>query len=154
MPWVTAILGGLAFVATASSCASKTATEATPKRVRIRPVSAASFELVPEPHQYPYCLAYTVSSRGVLRLLSMSEANASIECPAGEPVGHHPFRVPASEPSVKILVLFTSQAVSATSVSQQLLETSNAATLKGMDLRLPGQAALEIVDFTIGGGVP
>lgn len=143
---------GLAVMAVASSCASKSPTDAVPKRVRIRPVSAASFELVPEPNQYPYCLAYTVSVKGVLRLLTMSEAKASFECPAGEPVGHHPFRVPATEPSVKILVLFTSQAVSATTVSQQLLETSNPAALKGIDLRLPGQAALEWVDFAIDGG--
>jgi hypothetical protein len=118
------------------------------KRVVLNAFSGSTFELVPEPGQLPFCLAYTVSPKGVIRQLTMSAENVSFECPAGQPVGHHPFRVPSSEPSVKVLVLFSSQSVNASSVSQQLLETRDPTSVTAMGLRLPGQAALEVLDFT------
>ncbi len=122
-------------------------TAAPPRRATLKPLTATSFELIPEPGQAPYCLAYTVSAKGVIRLLTMSADNLSFECPAGEPIGHHPYRVPETEPTVKVLVLFTSQQISSTTVSAQLLDANRAASLTAMDLRLPGQAALELLDF-------
>jgi len=141
-----------AFILTLALAACTSPTGAPVKRATLRPVSAATFELVPATGQLPFCLAYTVSPKGVIRQLTMSAENASLECPAGQPIGQHVFRVPPSEPSVRVLVLFTSQSVNATSVSSQLIDTPRAASLTAMDLRLPGQAALELIDFTPEGG--
>ncbi len=127
---------------------SKSSAPTAVKRATLRPAAGTSFELVPEPNQLPFCQVYTVSSKGVIRQLTMSADNTSFDCPAGEPIGHHTFRVPAGEAGVKILVLFTSQSVSATSVSAQLLEVRHAATMTAIDLRLPGQATLETIEFT------
>ncbi len=128
--------------------------EAPPKRVTLRQMTGATYELIPGSGQSPYCLVYTVSPKGLIRQLTMSADNLSFECPAGQPIGRHPFRVALNEPSVKVLVLFTSQQVSATSVSQQLLDSQRAASLTAMDLRLPGQATLEVLDFVATPEVP
>ncbi len=124
------------------------------KRATLKPVTGSTFELLPNAGQWPFCLAYTVSPRGVIRQLTMSSENTSFDCVAGQPIGLHAYRVPASEPSVKVLVLFTSQSVNAGSVSQQLLEAKNAAALTAMELRLPGQAALEVLDFNASPDLP
>ncbi len=124
------------------------------RRAALKALSGSTFELVPEAGQWPYCLAYTVSSKGVIRQLTMSQANQSFDCPTGEAVGHHAFRVPEGEAAVKVLVLFSSQPVNAGSVARQLLEVANPTTLTAMDLRLPGQIALELIDFVVTEDIP
>lgn len=118
------------------------------KRVALNRTGGTTFELIPSEGQYPYCLIYTVTKSGLTRLLTMSRKNESFECPAGSPVGGHPYRVPLEEGPVKIYTLFTSQAVSAASVSQQLLEQKNRQQLSAMDMRLPGAAALEVLELS------
>lgn len=143
----------LALLCVAVIACSKPA-EPPPKRATLKPVTGSTFELIPAPGQWPFCLAYTVSTKGVIRQLTMSAENTSFTCAAGQPIGLHAYRVPASEPSVKVLVLFTSQSVNAGSVSHQLIEMKAPASVTAMELRLPGQAALEVLDFTAGPDVP
>jgi hypothetical protein len=118
-----------------------------PERARLRRTGGTTFELVPAEGQLERCLAYTVNAGGLTRQLTMSRRNESFGCPPNRPVGGHGFRVPLGEGPVKVVVLFTSTPVSAASVSQQLLEQANRQAFTAMDLRLPGAAALEFLDF-------
>lgn len=117
------------------------------KRVVLERTGGTTFRLVPSDGQYPYCLAYTVNMTGLTRQLTMSRLNASFECKPGQPIGKHQFRVPLDEGPVKIHVIFTSQPVNAGSVSQQIMEADNRQVLKVMNMRLPGNAAIETLDF-------
>lgn len=134
----------LALVTLVSAC-SKPAAPA--KRVALNRTNGTTFELVPSEGQGQYCLAYTVSTSGLVRQLTMSKTNMSFECPAGRNIGRHPFRVPLNEGPVKVYVLFTSQPVNAGSVSQQIIDADNRQALSAMNLRLPGSASLETLDF-------
>jgi hypothetical protein len=120
----------------------------TPRhRVILERTGGTTFRLVPTEGQLPYCLVYTVNRSGLTRQLTMSPLNTSFECQPGQPIGKHPFRVPLDEGAVKIHVIFTSQPVNAGSVSQQILEAADRQALQVMNMRLPGHAAIETLDF-------
>lgn len=122
---------------------------ATPsKRASIARTGGTTFELMPAEGQYGYCLAYTVSRSGLTRQLTMSRSNQSYECAAGRPIGGHPYRMLLNEGPVRVFVFFTSQPVNAASVSQQILDATDRQALTLMNMRLPGQAHLEVLDFT------
>jgi hypothetical protein len=140
---VSRLLVTVALLLTACPAAKPSAT----KRVTLLRTGGTTFELVPEEDQFPYCLAYTVSRSGLTRQLTMSPSNNSWMCPAGGPIGHHAFKVPVNEGPVRVYVLFTTQPVTAGAVSQQLLDASDRQHINVMDLRLPGNAALESLDF-------
>jgi len=135
-----------ALVALGSACSPRTPASA-PKRVALERTGGTTFKLVPAEGQLPYCLVYTVAPNGLTRQLTMSRLNQSFECPAGQPVGRRPFRVPLDEGPVKVHVIFTSRAVNAGSVSQQIMDADNRQSLQAMALRLPGNAAIETLDF-------
>ncbi len=118
-----------------------------PPRVALERTGGASFRLIPAEGQLPHCLAYTVSRAGLTRQLTMSPRNEAFECPGGAAVGGGSFRVPAAEGPVKVHVVFTSQPVSAATVTEQLLEAGDRQRLDAMNLRLPGRAAVETLDF-------
>jgi hypothetical protein len=105
-------------------------------------------EVVPTEGQLPYCLLYTVSQKGVIRQLTMTRENRSIKCPAGRPIANASFRVPLEEGPVKVYILFSDQRVQAGSVAQQLFELQGRDRITGMDFRLPGQAFVEMLEFT------
>lgn len=137
----------VAFVLGAVGC-EKSGKPEPVKRVALTRTGGTTFELVPSEGQYEHCLIYTVSRSGLTRQLTMAKSNQSFHCPAGKPVGGHAYKVPLNEGPVKIFVLFTSQSVNAGSVSQQILDSADRQKLNVMDLRLPGQAALEVIEFT------
>ena len=117
------------------------------KRAAISRTGGTTFEIVPSAAQEPYCLAYTVSRSGLTRQLTMSRSNQSYECSAGRPLGGHAYKVPLNEGPVRVYVFFTSQPVNAASVSQQLIDAPDRQALSIMNMRLPGQAHLEVLDF-------
>lgn len=117
------------------------------KRASLNRSGGTTFEIVPSASQHPFCLAFTVSKSGLTRQLTMSRSNQSFECVAGRPVGGHPYKVPLNEGPVRVYVFFTSQAVHAASVSQQILDAPDRQALSIMNMRLPGQAALEVLEF-------
>lgn len=133
-------------VATAACEKSSTATPS--KRASIARTGGTTFEIIPAEGQHGYCLAYTVSRSGLTRQLTMSRSNQSYECAAGRPIGGHPYKMPLNEGPVRVFVFFTSQAVNAASVSQQILDASDRQALTLMNMRLPGQAHLEVLEFT------
>lgn len=127
--------------------ACKESKSEVPRRVLLHRTGGTTFELRPEEGQHPYCLAYTVSKNGLTRQLTMSKKNESFECVAGKAVGGRSFKVPLNEGPVKIYVLFTSQPVNAGSVAQQILDTPDRQKVHVMELRLPGVANLESLEF-------
>jgi hypothetical protein len=136
---------GLSMLVALAAC--KPSNTERPRRVLLHRTGGTTFELKPEEGQHPYCLAYTVSKRGLTRQLTMSKNNESFECPAGRAIGLRSFKVPLGEGPVKVYVLFTSQKVNAGSVAQQLLDITDRQQINVMDLRLPGVANLDSVDF-------
>lgn len=129
-----------------TACEEKSS--APSKRATLHRTGGTTFEIVPSPGQLPHCLAYTVSKSGLTRQLTMSRSNQSFECTAGKPIGAHAYKVPLNEGPVRVYVFFTSQPVHAASVSQQILDAPDRQALSVMNMRLPGQAALEVLDFT------
>lgn len=118
------------------------------KRASISRTGGTTFEIIPSEGQYGFCLAYTVSRSGLTRQLTMSRSNLSYECTAGRPIGGHAYKMPLNEGPVRVYVFFTSQAVNAATISQQILDASDRQALSLMNMRLPGQANLEVLDFT------
>jgi hypothetical protein len=118
------------------------------RRAQISRTGGTTFEIIPTEGQYGYCLAYTVSRSGLTRQLTMSRSNMSYECASGRPVGGHAYKMPLNEGPVRVYVFFTSQAVNAATISQQILDASDRQALTLMNMRLPGQANLEVLDFT------
>lgn len=137
------IITGLLVVAVACEKPAPVVT----KRAAISRTGGTTFELVPAQGQHPYCIVYTVSRSGLTRQLTMSRSNQSYECAAGRPVGGHSYKVPLNEGPVRVFVFFTSQPVHAASISQQILDAPDRQALSVMNMRLPGQAHLEILDF-------
>lgn len=121
--------------------------EVPTKRATLNRTGGTTFEIIPGTGQYPNCLAYTVSKSGLTRQLTMSRSNQSFECVGGRPLGAHAYKVPLNEGPVRIYVFFTSQKLNAGTVSQELLDAPDRQALSLMNMRLPGNAALEVLDF-------
>lgn len=108
----------------------------------------ALFQVVPAPSQHPYCSIFTVSEAGVTRQLTMARDNLAFDCPTGRAIGYRTWRAPADEGPVRVLVFFTNQKVNAATIAQQLIELEDPRRVSLLDLRLPGAAALETLEFT------
>ncbi len=144
---MTRWLWAVAVLALGVSC-SRGDKEGPPRRAEIRRVSGATMEVVPTEGQLPYCLLYTVSEKGVIRQLTMTRENRSLKCEAGRPIANRSFRVPVPEGPVKVYIIFSDQRIQAGSVAQQLYELRDRPRITGIDLRLPGKAFVESLDFT------
>ncbi len=143
---MTRASGVLLSFALLAGCEKPAAPKAT--RLTIKRTSGSSFEVIPAEGQPPYCLIFTVSKSGLTRQLTMSPQNSSFACPAGKPVEPRGYRVPLSDGPVTIYTLFSSTDLNATSISQQILEAPDRQHLSAMNLRLPGNAVLEVSTFT------
>ena len=132
-------------ISAASACDASRASVGRASLVRHGP---ALFQVMPASQQLPHCSIFTVSEAGVTRQLTMSRDNLSFDCPAGRPVGQRTWRAPADEGPVRVLVFFTSQKVNSASIAQQLIEFKDPRRASLLDMRLPGTAALETLEFT------
>jgi hypothetical protein len=121
--------------------------DADASRATLRPVGPAQVEILPAEHQPPFCLAFTVSERGVVRQLTMTPQNESIPCPAGEPVGGTSYRMPPAEGKVRIHLVFSDRALDATPIGLQVHELAHSPGFSAMDLRAPGQVRLATLEF-------
>ncbi len=120
-----------------------------PRRAEIRAVGPATIEVVPAPGQLAHCLVFTESESGVIRQLTMPFDDLSIPCEPGKPVGDEKYKIPVSEGKVRVYVIFSDRTLKGSTVASQLHEMwSNKKVLTAMDLRAPGQAAIEILEFT------
>jgi hypothetical protein len=118
-------------------------------RAEIVALGPSSIHVVPAEGQPPFCLVYTASERGVVRLLTMNEEGASFECPARQPVGGTPYKVPPGEGKVRVYVIFSDRRLEAAPVSAQVHEMAGGLT--AMDLRAPGNVVLETLELTPSG---
>jgi hypothetical protein len=137
---------GLLFAVLLTACSPSRAT--APRRAAIQAVGPASIKILPGAGQPPYCLAFTVSEKGVIRQLTMSPANESIPCVAGEPLGGTEYRIPPAEGPVRIHVIFSDRELDATPIAAQVRELGKSPTFSAMDLRAPGQVVLETLEWT------
>jgi len=115
-------------------------------RVELRRISGDTVQIVPGVNQLPYCLVFTHSGKGVVRQLTISKNNVSVQCPAGAPVLGQTYRVPAEEGAVQIHVFFSDQRLEAASVANQLNEQAQR-SFSPIDFRLPGKVIVETLDF-------
>lgn len=132
-------------VAAIGACSSK---PPAPKRVEVRAVGPASIELIPAAGLPPFCLAYTVAAKGIVRQLTPLDPNEAIPCPAGEPIGGTRYQIPPAEGSVRIHVVFSDRAIDGRPIAAQVRELGATPGFSGMDLRAPGNVLLETTAFT------
>jgi hypothetical protein len=119
-----------------------------PRRAELRKLSGTSVRIVPAPGQLPYCLVFTLSTTGVIRQLTMDRENLSVECQAGEPIGGVSYRFPVNEGTVRIYILFSDRRLNASSIAPQIVEKAKEPSLNVTDLRLPGRANAEVLEFS------
>jgi hypothetical protein len=117
-------------------------------RAELRTVSGSTMEIIPKEGQYPYCMLFTVSEKGIIRQLTMTRENRSIKCDAGKRIYNSSFRVPVEEGKVRAYILFSDQRIQAGSVAQQLYDLRDKPRLTAMDFRLPGSVSVEMLEFT------
>lgn len=140
LPWIVGAL-----ILAAVGCEQSRASVGRAALVRQGP---SLFQVMPAPEQHPYCSIFTISEAGVTRQLTMSRDNLAFDCPAGRAVGYRTWRSPAEEGPVRVLVFFTSQKVNAATIAQQLIELKDPRRASLLDMRLPGMASLETLEFT------
>ena len=123
-------------------------------RVELRKLSGTTVQLVPFQGQLLYCLVFTISSSGVIRQLTMNPEDSAIDCPANAPIGGVSYRFPVAEGKVRIYVFFFDRKLKASSIAAQIVDKAREpATIPGgvelnaTDLRLPGRATVEVLDF-------
>jgi hypothetical protein len=111
--------------------------------VEIRTLSGNSAKLIPTQGQLPYCLVFTIAANGIIRQLTMSHDDRSIQCPAVKPIGGVSYRFPINEGRVRIFVLFSDRKLEAGSVAEQIVEKATLPRLRATDLSLPGRVSAE-----------
>lgn len=121
---------------------------ASPPRIELKRRSSEMYQLVPTAGQLPYCLAFSVGQRESLRQLTQPNDNLALSCPAGVPIGGFTFRALPAEGTARVIVVFSSERVKASTVAGQLAEFG--ARAHATDLRLPGAAVVAEVDFQPG----
>lgn len=136
----------LAVLALGSGC-TESAKKPLPPRAEIRSLGGSTVEIIPAAEQLPYCLVYTLSERGVLRQLTMTPENRSIPCEPGQPIANTRFRIPADEGKVKAVIVFSDQLINAGSVAEQLQDLKDRERITALDMRLPGRAFVETLEF-------
>jgi len=117
-------------------------------RAELKTVSGSTMEIIPKEGQYPYCMLFTVSEKGIIRQLTMTRENRSIKCDAGKRIYNSSFRVPVEEGKVRAYIFFSDQRIQAGSVAQQLYDLRDKPRLTAMDFRLPGSVSVEMLEFT------
>ena len=114
-------------------------------RLEVRKVTSDTVQFVPTKGQLPYCLIFTRAANGVLRQMTMTLSNRSVDCPEGKPVMGETYKIPPGEGAVKILAFFSNKRINAGSIAEQLFEKPDASPI---DLRLPGDVSAQTLSFT------
>jgi hypothetical protein len=138
----------LALVLAALLAACSKSPDAATKRASIQVMGPASIRIIPAAQQYPWCLAYTVSEKGVIRQLTMSQSNESLECKAGEAIGDTTYAIPPAEGKARIYVIFSDRKLEALPIGAQVHEMAKSPAFTAMDLRAPGLVLMETLEFT------
>ncbi len=135
------VLFGLCLWACAKSPAQ------APSRAEVRRITPSTIEIIPAAGQLPYCLVFTTSETGVIRQLTLTRDNRSLECPAEKPIGNVRFRIPVDEGKVKVRIIFSEKQLNAASIAQQLLDFTSRPDFTALDLRAPGKVFMATYEF-------
>ena len=136
---------GLALVVI--GCDKRGSTQDT-ARFRVEALDRSTVNLIPSPGQLPFCLAFSASDSGVVRLLTMTGQNEAIVCDPGVPIGGVSYRIPDEDGHVRLIVVFTDQAIEAAPLASQVREISyKRGKVTGMDLRAPGTITVDSIEF-------
>ncbi len=145
---MTRWIGAVAVVALGVVGCQQEQKQAVAPRAEIKTLSGSTVEFIPKEGQYPYCMLFTVSEKGIIRQLTMTRENRSIKCDAGKRIYNSSFRVPVEEGKVRAYILFSDQRIQAGSVAQQLYDLRDKKRVTAMDFRLPGSVTVEMLEFT------
>jgi len=110
-------------------------------------VGPSSIKLIPAAGQPAFCLAFTMAESGVVRQLTPLEPNEAIPCPAGAPIGGVTYRIPPAEGKVRVFVVFSDRRIDGHPVAVQVRELGATPGFSAMDLRAPGNVALEKLEL-------
>ena len=102
--------------------------------------------MLPSPGQLPFCLVIEARGSEVVVPLPLSEDGQSVPCEAGKPIGQKTWPLPRRDLGLKAFVVFSDRPLKADSIAQQIrdrLDEGPHARVGPMDLRAPGQVALE-----------
>jgi hypothetical protein len=146
MRGATRLSAAIAAAIALAACGQKVSPAA--RRASLEVVGPASIKVIPAPQQYPFCLVYTASEKGIIRQLTMSPKNESFECKPGEPVGGTPYLIPANEGKVRVYVIFSDRKLDATPIGASVHEMGKSPTFNAMDLRAPGLVVMETLEFS------
>jgi hypothetical protein len=138
-------------LAAALLLACSTSSKPAERRALLRENSPGAVQIVPVEGQLPYCLVFTVSRTGVVRLRTASVEDLSVPCKAGQPIGEAALSIPPEEGPVRIHVLFSDRPLEARLIDEQIRDLAKEKpAFTAMDLRAPGQVLGEIIEFTPG----
>lgn len=116
-----------------------------PARAALR-VEGGQFSVLPSPGQLPFCLVIEARGSEVVVPLPLSEDGQSVPCEAGKPIGAKTWPLPHRDLGLKAFVVFSDRPLKGDSIAQQIrdrLDEGPHARVGPMDLRAPGQVALE-----------
>lgn len=117
-------------------------------RAEMRRLGGPNIELIPREGQYPYCLVFTVSATGLVRLLTQNEELESIPCEAGKRIGDVTYIVPNAEGKARVLVFFSDRVLKAGPIAHRISEIGgDRDRLNAFDFRVPGQITIEELEF-------
>lgn len=142
-----ALAASLALALALPACSQPPAPPPAP-RAEVR-MEGGQLTVVPSPGQLPLCLVLEVRGSYSVRPVAASPEGQSLPCDAGKPAGSRYFTLSTSDEPFQLYVVFSDREIKADTVAQQIrdrLSEGPSAKVTSMDLRAPGQAALEILD--------
>lgn len=133
----------LASVLSLAACSSGSAP--APSRATTR-VEGGQWSVIPAAGQLPFCLVIDARGSEVVRPLPLSEDGQSVACEAGKPIAGKSWPLANKDLGRRAFVVFSDRPLKGDSVAQQIrdrLDEGPQARVGPMDLRAPGQVALE-----------
>lgn len=113
-------------------------------------VEGGRWSVLPTPGQLPFCLVFQAHGSEVVQPLPVTEEGESAPCEANKPVGGKSWPLHRKSLGLKAFVIFSDRPLKADAVAQQIrarLDEGPQARVGPMDLRAPGQVALEELDI-------
>jgi len=140
------IMGALVF---ALLCSCQSTKQAPERRIDLISVGMSTVQLIPRANQPPYCLVFSVSEKGVVRQLTITDERVSVECPAGKPIGNVTFRLPPNEGKVRLYTIMSDRPLPSGPMATQFHDlVEENPNFRAMDLRAPGQVSIETIEYT------
>lgn len=128
-----------------AACSGEPAPAPTPSRATLT-TAKGEWAVAPAAGQLPFCLVIVARGSEVVRPLPVSEDGQSAPCAAGQPIAGKSWSQPAKDIGLTAYVVFSDRPLKGDSVAEQIrsrLDEGPHAVVTSMDLRAPGQVALE-----------